>query len=301
MKKLNPLIIVGGIILLIIFMNGGKKEAAIPDFVNAGSSVSVMGEMVVKETATAWVPGPADKVHWFICKESGCSTVVDSGFTTLSSTQKNDLNDRLTDPLGKTTIYYTTFTAPMQEGYYYYKGQAETASGLIVVSINIDSYVMFGNSNRFYVKGSGVPCSDYTDEEIKSIDHGAIRITVYHHMTGTEPSCTESSKEEIGYVTVCDEGYIAKGSGKTATCELPPPPETTTTTIPTEGGDGGAGTGDDGDGTEEEGKCNSNDDCLSGIMECKNHKCVLQGWVLIVGIAFIGLIALKSIGSMGKQ
>lgn len=219
-KKNNKIMILLILIGLLIVINGGKKEAVIADYVNAGESVSVMGEMYVKESATSWVPGPADKIHWLICSDSNCLNIIKEGYESLTSSEKSDLNDRLTDPVSKTTIYYMSFTAPTTAGTYYYEGQAETSGGLDVISINVDGYINFGNSNRFQVLNSGVPCSDYTDEEIVDITNGIIRVTVYHHMSGTEPNCEEDSSDDTGFIVVCDAGYTATKNGRQSTCTL---------------------------------------------------------------------------------
>ena len=225
MEKKNRTMLILGVILLIAMMAGQeKKEAVVVKYVNPGVSVALeAGELVVKETATSWTPGPPSKVHYWICKVSDCSqptdsNVVSQGFHTLTTTEINDLNTRLTSQF-KTARYDLSFTTPSQEGYYWYKARAETSTGLEAVSIYPD-FGLTPNSHQFYVTSSSIPCAERTIQENVAISHGTIVVTVSIVQTGNEPNCAESSRNDIGFNVICDPSYTSNVDGRQSTCTL---------------------------------------------------------------------------------
>ena len=217
MAEKNKKVLIILAIILIMTLGTGKKEAAIPDYVEPGSSVSVMGELAVKSSATSFTLGQPAKIYWQICTTTDCSSGIKaSGFEALTSSEISDLNDRLTSQF-KTTTYYMNIISPTQEGTYYYLGTAETAQGLRVLEIDVDGFINFGNSNKFVVlPGSG--CSDYIDEEIVDISNGIIRVTVNHDLDIN--TCSERGTNDIGFTVICNNGYTANQNGRQSTCNL---------------------------------------------------------------------------------
>ena len=221
MANKNKALLILGVILMIMAISAqDKKEAVIQEkIVSPGQSMPIIGELWVKETAIAWLPAEAAKVHWYICSDSVCNTIINQGYEALTADETISLNSKLTSQF-KGATYGITLTAPITPGFYWYQGVAETANNYQVVSIYPDVGTSISAQKFEVIQGVIVPCgTDQTIEPV-SIQNGIIRVTVQIKYSGNQPACIEQSRTDSAFEVICDSGYSANVNGRQSTCSL---------------------------------------------------------------------------------